>query len=240
MLKRVCNLRTDDGLIFWAVRRSFQRTELLVSVCQNCGVQFMNCLDFDHMTSDDMFCEKCLNEGVDNLFVEVSDTHRIDLVGTKGASRPSSRPRLSKRLKTEIFERDKHTCVYCEYSPFAFPGRKVNLHVDHVLPYSVGGSDVVENLVVACAKCNGIAGASVFPDLQSKRAYIHRVRTSRGLPITAEQWEHNVKPVFKLRQRFKNDKTIIIKIKDEKEPVIVENRRETEGIVSFELMMLPC
>lgn len=56
---------------------------------------------------------------------------------------------VSDTVKQHVIKRDRSTCVYC--------GRTVygnNLHLDHVIPWSRGGSDEADNLVVACAKCN--------------------------------------------------------------------------------------
>lgn len=56
---------------------------------------------------------------------------------------------VSKRLRFEILRRDNHTCQYCgEKAP------DVTLHVDHVKPKALGGSDGPENLVAACKDCN--------------------------------------------------------------------------------------
>lgn len=54
-----------------------------------------------------------------------------------------------------IFKRDDFTCVYCGYVGISF-GQEVgaDLHVDHVVPVSRGGSSDPENLVCSCAKCN--------------------------------------------------------------------------------------
>lgn len=57
--------------------------------------------------------------------------------------------RTSTRLRFKILERDKFTCQYCWIkSP------DVVLHVDHKIPFSLGGKTVDENLITACAKCN--------------------------------------------------------------------------------------
>lgn len=63
-----------------------------------------------------------------------------------------SRPRtaLSKRLRFEIFKRDNHRCRYCGAGVIDSV-----LHVDHVVPFSKGGSDDPSNLVTACRDCNG-------------------------------------------------------------------------------------
>jgi hypothetical protein len=56
---------------------------------------------------------------------------------------------VSKRLRFEILRRDNHTCQYCgETAP------NVTLHVDHVVPVTLGGSDKPDNLVAACKDCN--------------------------------------------------------------------------------------
>jgi hypothetical protein len=50
-------------------------------------------------------------------------------------------------VKREVQERDGNICQYCGDGEGPF-------HFDHVLPWSRGGCDTVENLVVACASCN--------------------------------------------------------------------------------------
>ena len=45
--------------------------------------------------------------------------------------------------------RDNRICQYC--------GKKLDkkgIHIDHVIPYSLGGRTELDNLVVACAECN--------------------------------------------------------------------------------------
>ncbi|BCW47933.1 hypothetical protein StoSoilB13_02750 [Arthrobacter sp. StoSoilB13] len=56
---------------------------------------------------------------------------------------------VSKRLRYEVLKRDNHTCQYCgEKAP------NVTLHVDHVIPVTLGGTDKPDNLVAACQDCN--------------------------------------------------------------------------------------
>ena len=50
-------------------------------------------------------------------------------------------------VKLEVWERDKGQCVLC--------GSKNNLHYDHDLPFSKGGSSLTaKNVRILCAKCN--------------------------------------------------------------------------------------
>lgn len=56
---------------------------------------------------------------------------------------------VTKRLRFEILRRDNQTCQYCgEKAP------DVTLHVDHVIPVALGGTDQPGNLVTACKDCN--------------------------------------------------------------------------------------
>ena len=50
-------------------------------------------------------------------------------------------------VKVEVWKRDRGRCVVC--------GRDKNLHFDHIIPYSKGGSSLVpENIQILCARHN--------------------------------------------------------------------------------------
>lgn len=50
-------------------------------------------------------------------------------------------------VKVEVWKRDKGRCVKC--------GSTVNLHYDHIIPFSKGGSSITAaNIQLLCAKCN--------------------------------------------------------------------------------------
>ena len=60
----------------------------------------------------------------------------------------------------KILQRDSFTCLYCG----SRPGND-NLEVDHLIPYSFGGSDNATNLVSSCVKCNrGKSNGIYMPD----------------------------------------------------------------------------
>lgn len=56
------------------------------------------------------------------------------------------------RLRFKVMKRDNFRCIACGRSPAKEPG--VELHVDHIKPWSKGGETVIENLQTLCAKCN--------------------------------------------------------------------------------------
>jgi len=56
------------------------------------------------------------------------------------------------RLRWKVLQRDRFTCCGCGASPALKLG--VELHVDHVKPWSEGGETVLENLQTLCSTCN--------------------------------------------------------------------------------------
>lgn len=63
---------------------------------------------------------------------------------------------VSRRMRFEVLRRDNHTCQYC-----GGVAPDVPLHIDHVIPVALGGSDEPGNLVAACKDCNN--GKSSVP-----------------------------------------------------------------------------
>jgi len=61
---------------------------------------------------------------------------------------------ISKKTRFEVFKRDAFACQYCGAHP---PGAL--LHVDHILAVAAGGTNVIDNLITACAPCNLGKGA---------------------------------------------------------------------------------
>jgi 5-methylcytosine-specific restriction endonuclease McrA len=63
--------------------------------------------------------------------------------------RASGRRTIPKSKRFAVLMRDDYTCQYCGRS-----APDVELHVDHRVPLSRGGSDAVANLATACIDCN--------------------------------------------------------------------------------------
>lgn len=59
---------------------------------------------------------------------------------------------ISDRLRFRILMRDGFTCKKCGRSPIK--SMDVELHVDHIIPWSKGGETVPGNLETKCEKCN--------------------------------------------------------------------------------------
>lgn len=56
------------------------------------------------------------------------------------------------RLRFEVLKRDNFKCCACGASPAKDPA--IELHIDHVIPWSKGGETEPDNLQTLCAICN--------------------------------------------------------------------------------------
>jgi hypothetical protein len=93
----------------------------------------------------------------------------------------SARQAVTKRVRFEVFKRDKFTCQYC--------GNKapdVVLDCDHIRPVADGGPSDVLNLVTSCFGCNRGKGARTLDD----QAVLARQRSQiEDLQVRREQLE---------------------------------------------------
>ena len=71
-------------------------------------------------------------------------------------------------LRRRVIERDGLHCVYCDEDLSA-----AEIHMDHVIPESQGGTTDYNNLQVTCRKCNlakGVLSEHEFSDRLRTRA----------------------------------------------------------------------
>lgn len=78
------------------------------------------------------------------------DEPASDIPGPDGQSTPWERP-PNETIRASIYQRDNFTCLYCGLNMSKSPRLRC---VDHVIPYSRGGSHQVCNLVTSCKTCN--------------------------------------------------------------------------------------
>jgi len=87
-------------------------------------------------------------------------------------SRPSRRL-IPAKTRHYVLARDGHACIYCGRRR----GPAVALQLDHLYPYSLGGTDDPENLVAACGPCNLAKGVTVFRSDRDLAAFARRRQT---------------------------------------------------------------
>jgi hypothetical protein len=94
----------------------------------------------------DCYTELVRSRRVVKLRLEIVDYSKQDDNRDTGRALEHARM-IPSRIKFEVYKRDDGACVEC--------GAKVNLHYDHILPYSKGGlSDDANNIQILCAKHN--------------------------------------------------------------------------------------
>ena len=81
---------------------------------------------------------------------------------------------IGAKTRAEIRSRANNACEYCHLhqddSPFAL------LHVEHIIPRVLGGSDDLDNLALACIACNLHKGpnlAGIDPDTNELTGIFH-------------------------------------------------------------------
>ena len=59
---------------------------------------------------------------------------------------------INLRMRFMVMKRDDFKCCLCGRSPATTPG--LELHIDHIIPWSKGGETVIDNLQTLCSDCN--------------------------------------------------------------------------------------
>jgi 5-methylcytosine-specific restriction endonuclease McrA len=77
-----------------------------------------------------------------------------------------------------IFERDNFTCFYCGRTSYK---DHIELRIDHVFPYSLGGKSVAGNLVTSCNECNSAKSNRVMSSIENILKEIARRNEESGI-----------------------------------------------------------
>ena len=102
--------------------------------CLDCGYKYM-------ANGCDIWLRKCPACGVTKPIKAATYTQ------TQRSTRV-----ISDRLRYQVLKRDNFKCCACGASPAKDPS--VQLHIDHIEPWSKGGKTSLENLQTLCSKCN--------------------------------------------------------------------------------------
>lgn len=71
--------------------------------------------------------------------------------------RRAPRPWVPLAIQREVWSRDGRSCAYCGATDGPF-------HLDHIMPWAMGGGHSAENLTVACAECNWSKGGKTLDE----------------------------------------------------------------------------
>ena len=99
-----------------------------------------------------------------SLFLEKVNSDTIDLpeeIGNNGNAKeveynrklsPEEKRDIPLGIRFKVLKRDCYRCVICGRSPAMTVG--IELHVDHIFPFSKGGKTQLDNLRTLCNECN--------------------------------------------------------------------------------------
>ena len=78
------------------------------------------------------------------------------LLGRQHVPAREVRARIPDVVRDVVYERDEHRCLIC--------GTTHRLTLDHIVPFSMGGEDTIDNLRTLCGSCNSRRGAGRYTD----------------------------------------------------------------------------
>ena len=102
----------------------------------------------------------------------------------------AERKPISKKMRFEVFKRDKFTCQYC--------GRMapdVILEVDHIRPVAEGGKNGITNLITSCRDCNRGKGKTRLTDnaeLKKQQNQMAELATKREQMEMMMEWRESL------------------------------------------------
>ncbi|MFG1683557.1 HNH endonuclease [Nonomuraea sp. NPDC049269] len=77
----------------------------------------------------------------------------VSIVNRRRFRRFAGRDHIPTAIRRAVYRRDGHQCVRC--------GVDADLSLDHIVPWSLGGPDTIDNLQTLCRPCNSSKGARV-------------------------------------------------------------------------------
>ena len=96
--------------------------------------------------NDDILIDNVPSDELNNVNEDVALHKKTDTFRHK-----TSRD-VNYRLRFKVMQRDNFKCCICGSSPAKNP--EIELHVDHIIPWTKGGETVLENLQTLCSVCN--------------------------------------------------------------------------------------
>lgn len=97
---------------------------------------------------------------------------------------------ISKKLRFEVFKRDKFQCQYC-----GRPAPDILLEIDHIKPRVSGGDDDILNLLTSCVDCNSGKGSRHISDdaaVRVQRKQLENLEKRREQLEMMLRWKENL------------------------------------------------
>jgi len=102
----------------------------------------------------------------------------------------TERKAISKKIRFEVFKRDRFTCQYCGRS-----APDIILNIDHILPVSKGGENDITNLITSCFDCNSGKKDRLLSDsetIKRQKAQLDELQERRDQLKMMMQWNREL------------------------------------------------
>lgn len=154
------------------------RTQTIQHQCLKCSTEFF-CFS-TNLSIEDLFCDDC---SPDSQYLGDENISSVNYIGNiKGWKQIIESDQMKRRTRNykKVFIRDNFTCQYCQYN-YSTSDKLLQLHIDHIKPFSASGSHAIKNLCVSCAPCNLIASNKWFQSFEDKKNYIMSQRKIKNI-----------------------------------------------------------
>lgn len=108
-------------------------------------------------------------------------------------NKSTKRKPITKKVRFEVFKRDKFKCVYCGAS-----APNVVLQIDHIEPVSKGGDNNILNLVTSCFECNSGKRARRLDDnsvVQKQRDQLEELQERKEQIEMMLSWQKELRSI---------------------------------------------
>ena len=129
--------------------------------CHQCGELNLTGIDLKE-------CEHCRASFVGRGIDLSKADHRL-LAGSPLVRRKKG---LGKKTVLSLLRIQENLCAYCDRNL-----QDIQYHIDHIVPFSIGGTNNLNNLVIACPECNLLASSKVFNSFMHKRQFVLNERS---------------------------------------------------------------
>lgn len=157
--------------------------------CLKCGRTFFEDSNAQNtLHTRELFCDECSTKNNLGKYLHgdnISDHPCLGNVVGWEVRLSTQGMKRNRYNYNKVYKRDSYTCQYCGYSPMKHEEFRP-LHIDHLVPWCVSGSNSLDNLVVSCEDCNKIASSKWFDSFFNKRGYILSKMKERNKKIYTE------------------------------------------------------
>ena len=87
-----------------------------------------------------------------NITIECQSLNCENTIEASTSKSHSTSRDINLRLRFIVMKRDHFKCCACGASPATNPS--IELHIDHIIPWSKGGETTIDNLQTLCSECN--------------------------------------------------------------------------------------